>query len=317
MKLKLILMSIILFTLSIFVLSSVMADAPPPIPTEYWGRLVIDGQPAPEGTEVKYWDGAEWIITTTTDGWYNIILTGGDSPLTYNDDPDCSTHWANEQACIPCTQDVDCVEGPQEGDSVNIIVNDVPVSVTWRLEASGEENVIVSIPLYTGWNMISLPVSVSPNSPQDVLSLLTGRKVAYYYDASEPDPLQRWRSYDSTTPEFTWDLNILEPNKGYWVKVDSDQTLSITGVVPDSNEFQLYTGWNMVGFQLYSDTIQNAMDRLTGHRVAYYYDASEPDPLQRWRSYDSTTPEFTWDLEEVEIGYGYWVKVDSDQIWGE
>ena len=314
MKQKIIWGLIILSIFSISIFSTfVFANAPPPIPTEYWGRLIIDGEIAPDGTEVKYWDGEEWITTTTVDGWYNLILTGGDSPLTYNDDANCAAHWANEEACIPCTQNVDCVEGPQEGDSVDIVVNNNPVSVTWGNDASSEENVIVSMQLFTGWNIISLPVSVTPNSPQNILSHLTGKKVAYYYNTS--DAGDHWKGYDSTTPLFTWDLNAMNPNKAYWVKVDSNQILSLVGTELSNNIIQLFTGWNMVGFQLYEDSIQNIMNQLTGHRVAYYYDAS--DAGDHWKGYDSDTPTFTWDLSHVNITKGYWIKVDSDQNWVE
>ncbi|MCK4522481.1 MAG: hypothetical protein KAU20_07950 [Nanoarchaeota archaeon] len=308
MEYKLILGLIILSILSAIVFAS---DAPPPIPTEYWGRLMIDGEPAPDGTPVSYFNGDKWINTTTIDGWYNLIMTGGDSPLTYNDDSNCSQHEANGTACIPCTQDFDCVEGPQEGDTVNITVNNTPVSITWGENVSTEENVIVSIPLYTGWNMISLPILKTNNSPASVMSHLTGDRTAYYYDAS--DVGDHWKGYDSTTPEFTWDLDNMEPNKGYWLKVESAQTLSVAGNVPSNNTMSLYTGWNMVSFQLYNNTIQNTMNKLTGDRTAYYYDAS--DVGDHWKGYDSTTPEFTWDLNEVNIGKGYWVKVDSDQNW--
>ncbi len=290
------------------------ADTPPPIPTEYWGRLLIDGVPAADGTQVKYYDGSEWIITTTIDGWYNIIMTGGDSPLSYNDDPTCATHWANEEACIPCTQNVDCVEGPQQGDTVDLLVDGKTVSVIWGDDASSDENVIALIPVYTGWNMISLPVAKEgDNSPDNVLSLLTGKKVAYYYNTL--DTADHWKGYDSTTPPFTWDLSSMEPNKGYWLKVDSDQTLSVIGKVLVDNTAPLYTGWNMISFQLFEDTIQNTMDKLTGHRVAYYYNTL--DAADHWKGYDSTTPPFTWDLSGVNIGKGYWVKVDSDQDWVE
>lgn len=311
MKYKLVFGLVILSILSGLVFAS--DNAPPPIPTEYWGRLIINGSPAPDGTEVKYFNGQEWIITTTKGGWYGIILTGGDRPLTYNDDPTCANHWAAGEACIPCTQNVDCVEGPKEGNNVNISGNNVPVSVTWSDNASSEENVIALIPLYAGWNMISLPILKKDNSPQSVTSLLTGRKVAYYYDAI--DTSDHWKSYDSTTPPFTWDLKSMNPNKGYWLRVDSNQVLSVVGTVLPSNIAPLYTGWNMVSFQLYNNTIQNAMSKLTGHRVAYYYDAK--DTADHWKSYDSTTPPFTWDLNEINIGKGYWVNVDSNQNWVE
>jgi len=315
MKYKLILGLIILSMFSSIVFAS--DNAPPPIPIEYWGRLIIDGEPAPDGTPVDYFNGEEWVNTTTVDGWYNIILTGGDSDLTFLNDPTCAIHVGDGEACIPCSTnpaDPDyCVEGPQEGDTVNISVDHSPAQVSWAENAVGEEHVIVSIPLYTGWNMISLPIYVEANSPDQILSTLTGHKVAYYYNAT--DSGDHWKGYDSTTPAFTWDLDSMSPNEGYWVKLDSAQTLSIVGTELANNIFSLFTGWNMVSFQLYNNTVEDVMNRLTGHRVAYYYDAS--DAGDHWKGYDSTTPEFTWDLDEINIGEGYWVKVDSNQDWTE
>ena len=235
-----ILTGLILFSL---VSSMVFAsdNAPPPIPTEYWGRLLIDGDPAPDGTEVNYYNGEEWIITTTVDGWYNIIMTGGDSDLTFLDDHDCDYHWNTlGEACIPCSttpSDPDyCVEGPKEGEQVDIDADGNPVTVTWGTDASGEENLIALIPLYTGWNMISLPIKkLGDSSPNTLMSTLTGHKVVYYYNTT--DTSDHWKGYDSSTPPFTWDLEGMYPNNAYWVKLDSSQTLSLIGTELLNNIF--------------------------------------------------------------------------------
>jgi hypothetical protein len=124
----------VLVGLGILILFSTIVfagNAPPPIPTEYWGELIINDELAVDGTEINYFDGNDWIITTTTDGLYNIILTGGDSDLTFIDDPDCTDHDTANKACIPCLTNVEpgdenhCIEGPWSDQYVelNIKIN--------------------------------------------------------------------------------------------------------------------------------------------------------------------------------------------------
>jgi hypothetical protein len=257
MKLKLI-CGLIISILSISIFSTlVFADAPPPIPTEYWGRLMIDGQPAPDGTEVKYWNGEEWTTTTTLDGWYNIILTGGDSPLTYNDDPDCSTHWANQEACIPCTQNVDCVEGPQQGDTVQLVVNDKPVSITWGTDASGDETVITTYHFVPGWNLFSLPALPKDTSISYILEPIQGKYSAVWAKLGA-----NWKSSSQPFSPLT-DLAL---DQSYYIYITDANAvdLAIEGNLQDSTTINLVTGWNLVGYpRPTSDSISNVLSGVT------------------------------------------------------
>jgi len=251
MKYKLIFGLILLSIFSAFV----FADAPPPIPTEYWGRLMIDGQPAPDGTEVKYWNGEEWTITTTVDGWYNLILTGGDSPLTYNDDPDCSTHWANQEACIPCTQDVDCVEGPNQGDTVQMLVDDKPVSITWGTDASGDETVITTYHFVPGWNLFSLPALPKNTSIDYVLLPIQGKYSVLWTMING-----NWKS--SVQPFSP--LTDFEIDKSYYIYITDPNPvdLAIEGNLQDSTTINLVSGWNLAGYP--KDTSEAISTTLSG-----------------------------------------------------
>ena len=298
-----------LIVISLFAVLVIGADTPPPLPTEYWGRLMINGTPAADGTIVSYWNGQQWTNTTTLDGWYNIILTGGDSDLTFNDDPTCITHWGGGQACIPCVQNVNCTEGPRDGDLVNLSVNNYLVSVIWGSDSSGVENIIASIQLYAGWNMISPPFKLLVDNIPNATALLNGTKLVDYYDT----PTKTWKRYNSGTPPFTWTLFKMEPNKGYWVRVDSNQRWSIIGTSLNPNAVNLVAGWNLAGFQLYNNTVQNATAQLSGTKLVDYYNT----PTKTWKRYNSGTPPFTWTLNEINVAKGYWVRVDSNQTWVE
>jgi hypothetical protein len=186
-------------------------------------------------------------------------------------------------------------------------------------------NATVYVPLYQGWNMISLPLQPVDTSTEVVLSGLTGTVFLYWYDASEQNPFERWKIWDDTLPpEYLHIVNTLltmETNKAYWLWVDNPQTLSYEGTPPVENIVHLYQGWNFVSFQTYSETIQNAMKQLTNFRWMYWYNASEPNAMNRWKTWDNTLPPEYWEtlntLKRTEPGQGYWLWVDSEQIWEE
>ncbi|MBW2974891.1 hypothetical protein KY366_04200 [Candidatus Woesearchaeota archaeon] len=248
---------ILVMIMSTVISASVFAsdlNAPPSIPAEYWGRLMIDGEPAPDGTEVKYFNGEEWIITTTVDGWYNLILTGGDSDLTDPDDPDCSLHWAENEACIPC-EEGDCVEGPKEGDTVDIIVNDTPVSITWGEDANSEENVLVKYRFVQGWNMFSLPVLPSNTNIEYLLSNIEGDYSAVWTTTSTG-------AWKSSAQPFS-PLTDLQLEKSYYIYVTSEDPIefAVQGVPQKkTTTIKILPGWNLIGYPLLeSDTIDNIL----------------------------------------------------------
>jgi len=307
MKWKINLGLIIIAIFSTFVFAS--DNAPPPIPTEYWGRALIDGKFAADGTKVT----SSYGNATVASGYYDIILTGGDSPLTYLADPTCATHWASGEACIPCstnpTNETYCVEGPKSGDKVIINFNGNPVSIVWGDNQSINEKILSQVQLYGGWNMVGLASQSLNDSIQNLLEYINGTKLVDYYNTSS----STWKRYNSGTPPFTWTLFSMEPGKGYWLKVDSNQKWSIVGTISTPNSVPLKTGWNLVSFRLYNNSVQTAMSQLTGTRLVDYYDTQ----ISTWKRYNSGTPPFTWTLQEINAGKSYWVKVDSDQTWGE
>jgi hypothetical protein len=191
--------------------------------------------------------------------------------------------------------------------------------------ASAETSETINIPLSAGWNMISCPILPINTQTENVISSLNGPVYLYWYDASEPDILQRWKMWDNTLPPQFWDientLKRVDPNKAYWLRVSSKQTLSIEGTKLPDNVVPLYTGWNFVSFQFYNDEVENAMRQLTGFTYLYSYDASEPNELKRWKIWDNTLPPQFWDIENtlkrVEPTKGYWLWVSVPQTWEE
>jgi len=169
----------------------------------------------------------------------------------------------------------------------------------------------ITIDLYTGWNLISLPLMPEETSIAFVLSPINGNySIIWEYNAS--DTSDHWKKYDPGVP-FGNDLTNMEPGKGYWILMTSDNTLPISGTVPVSTDIVLKTGWNLMGYNsLDSQPVAEALSSISGNcSIVWTYNAS--DTADHWKKYDPSVP-FVNDLTIVEPGKGYWIMMTSDDI---
>ena len=172
---------------------------------------------------------------------------------------------------------------------------------------------ILHIPLQAGWNLISLPLIPEDTSVDMVLSPIMGDySIIWAYNAS--DTADHWKKYDPSAP-FGNDLINIEPGKGYWIMMISDDTLPISGTVPESTDINLTTGWNLIGYNsLDSQPIADVLSSINGnYSVIWAYDAS--DTADHWKKYDPSAP-FGNDLANMEAGKGYWIMLTTDDILG-
>ncbi|MBE0524143.1 MAG: PKD domain-containing protein [Methanosarcinales archaeon] len=168
----------------------------------------------------------------------------------------------------------------------------------------------ITIDLYTGWNLISLPLMPEETSIAFVLSPIMGDySIIWAYNAS--DTADYWKKYDPSAP-FGNDLAHMEAGKGYRIMMTSDNALNISGTVPESTDINLKNGWNLIGYNsLESQPITDALSSITGnYSIVWAYDASDTD---HWKKYDPSAP-FGNDLAHMEAGKGYWIMMTTDDI---
>jgi RHS repeat-associated protein len=118
------------------------------------------------------------------------------------------------------------------------------------------------------------------------------------------------RLYDPGNPSFS-DLSTIEPDKGYYIYMTQDVTLTVSGSpITSDRQIELQPGWNLVGWT----TIEQrpARDALAGiapdpQHVAWGLD--ELDAADPWKFYAFS--EAGSDLVEFESGEGYWVHVSN------
>ena len=129
----------------------------------------------------------------------------------------------------------------------------------------------VSIPLSLrgGWNMVSLPLALSSPRRDSVFPSAVSQLYAYDRGYVTRDSLARM--------------------KGYWVKIPSDQVVSLTGLTDTADTATLAPLWNMIGAissavaagSLTQDPPDNVLTEYFGYDTAYHI----ADTLKPGRAY--------------------------------
>lgn len=122
-------------------------------------------------------------------------------------------------------------------------------------------NIELEANLAQGWNLISLPINPDNNGIQSVLESLGNNynSVWTYYEGG-------WKYY---IPGIAGNkLTIIEPGRGYWIKMNKTGTLKVKGDYAISVPIQLTRGWNLVGYN--SLTPRTAKEALTSIKGLYW-----------------------------------------------
>lgn len=167
------------------------------------------------------------------------------------------------------------------------------------LTIKGVETVNFTYSLVKGWNLISVPLSLSNNSidaffPAAVKSNLTDM---WYYDNG------KWVYYSGTrgySPKYAHLVNVT-PGKGYWVKVSNNVSFTVNGIANGSGLPAVGGGWTMIG--VYGLNPSNATTAYPGNKDLWYYDNGQWYYYSGTRGYSPKYPH----LEVLEPGKGYWV----------
>ena len=136
------------------------------------------------------------------------------------------------------------------------------------------------------WNLIGFPLTSENTTPNNLFSGMS--YTMYYWNA----PLGPYIEPNNDQP--------VKDNLGYWVKVNENTTVTMTGIPSDSRAIYLVAGWNLAHFPLTSEntTPHNLFAGLTC--TMYYWNA----PFGPYIEPNNDQP--------VEDNRGYWVHVDEN-----
>ncbi|MFO7990788.1 MAG: S8 family serine peptidase [Thermoplasmata archaeon] len=138
---------------------------------------------------------------------------------------------------------------------------------------------------YCGWNVDDIKLTYSN----------------YQYS----EGIDTWRTYVPGRASHYNTLHSCDETEGFWVHMNSDDTLTIEGGMPSSTDILLHPGWNMVGYP--SETAGNNGLPTEISKVGYFDASSEYNLV-----YDHDPGTFNFQPKE-----GYWLYNDADHsvIW--
>jgi hypothetical protein len=170
----------------------------------------------------------------------------------------------------------------------------------------------ISIPLYVGWNLVSFNVIPKSTAIADVLGSIEGNyTLVYAWDAHN----DAWLLYDPSLNSFLNNLQYLDHTTGFWIYMNTADTLELTGSSPTTTGISLTTGWNLVGYpSMETDALPGALTEngVTEYSSVWAYYADDTD---HWKLYDPDMPPDLISLPELSPGWGYWINVSSESTW--
>ena len=271
---------------------------PPVMPSSFHGNINISPAPTAGDLVEAYVPGAASAVATTP-----IKDT---TPLTYAFDVPGDIAGTSAK------------EGGVADDVITFKINGNVVGTgVWHSGTSVELNfttITKNISLLSGWNLVSFNLKPASTAIEDVLASVDGNySLVYAWDAATGV----WMKFDSAAPPFVNTLEALDETQGFWIKLDTADTLTVSGSAPDTSNIALKTGWNLVGYPSVTNLALPGVFSSHGvgddFSLVYAYHANDSgDP---WKKFGRTDPEYSNDLLQLSPDWGYWVKVGGAHTW--
>ncbi|KAF5438226.1 hypothetical protein C5S35_00010 [Candidatus Methanophagaceae archaeon] len=207
-------------------------------------------------------------------------------------------------------------------DEVNVTLDIIPSTYT--------------IALTTGWNLISVPLNLTPWALGD--ESVVGDPL----NVTPKDSLTSIYRYNTTTgvfeksdhvPGYGWwpateseSFTELEPSRGFWVWAKNDCDLTFTGTAHCDLDVALKENWNLIGWYSMEEALLG-QESVVGDPLT----VTPTNSLTSIYRYVTTTGTFeksdhvpgygwwpatgSWAFTNLEQGKGYWVWADNDCVW--
>ena len=178
---------------------------------------------------------------------------------------------------------------------------------------SSLENQSCNLVFRDGFNLIDQPCLLSDMSPENVFGNTSSQYISVhtYEILNNSDP---WKAHHPNLPAYViQDLTEVDIDKGYWINVNENATLNLTGNVTFLQQIALYEGWNLFGYALNSSkNASQLLSSLSGSfTILYTYNASdEADP---WKVYNPNIAPGLNDLEYFHPYQAYWINMTANE----
>ena len=160
------------------------------------------------------------------------------------------------------------------------------------------------ISLNKGWNMISTWINPVNTSISSILASIEGRYSSVWaYDAVSSE----WQYFIPNNPSYPNTLNSIEAGKGYFINMNTEASLKISGNRLLNTDIPLYMGWNLIGYNCSSDqSLEEGLKSIDGKytQICKYNNS--------WESFSLNKPDFLNKLNILETEKAYWINVTED-----
>jgi len=273
------------------VMSTTPVDSSPPVFEGLGNLYVVDNYP---GTVLLEWNVS---IDPSTPIMYNVYMSDTSGGQDFNN-PDNSTSltWILISGLDLLNESYYFVVRSEDvwgNEDYNMV----------ELNITASALLSVDISLKTGWNLITVPVD-NIMMASGLAENITGSIMISRFDAEN----QTYRTYIVGGPPG-FDFPVVD-GYGYFVLVDEESMLSLSGYRIDSVSVPLEVGWNMIGWYHSSDTTASSLsENITGSIMVSWF-----DPIsQSFKTYIVGGPpgfDFT-----ISPGMGLFVLVDESSVW--
>jgi hypothetical protein len=233
-----------------------------------YGTATINGIPLVEGDEVAVLDPQGVVCgqyTVTTPGQYGFMHV-------YKDDPATPADEGAQLGDVLTFRIWNAAEKVELDVVTDVVTGTRPPSWTGdgdlaQINLTGSSK--YSIPLHTGWNLISFPIKTcfyadgiagyadgaptAPMLPGTVYQKVTGigdafSSIAGLYDVVRSFDGSGAHTFDPALPGFS-DMKYVAGGYGYWIKMKSPGHLEVNGIKASAADaLPLHPGWNLVGY---------------------------------------------------------------------
>ena len=180
--------------------------------------------------------------------------------------------------------------------------SEINITVTDKAGLSVSETFIVTvnlveqtIPLTQGWNLFSPYLKPVNQSFEDIIQPLIENKALVKVIGTNKETM-------IVNNEWQHGLKQIDFRQGYYINVNKDISLTITGIPPTLPvSIDLLPGWNLIGYPcMYAQSIENIITPLidSGHYIKM---------IDQRGIHDNN-------LSEIELftpGKGYWIKIQT------
>lgn len=164
-----------------------------------------------------------------------------------------------------------------------------------------------TIPLYEGWNFVSLPFDPVNTNLNYVLGPVLQNCISVWtYDNVE----RKWLKHIFDGSSSPNDLTTIEFGRGYLINMSGDATLTVAGKAIEQSYVILKRGWNLVSCNSMEGLPLDALNLIHYESISTY-----ENPGNEWVRYAPAGPPFMNDLSYLETGKAYWLYADEDCTW--